>query len=171
MKYSFLVCFSLFFSSIQHTFHAASTSFRMTGSTGPSGKKKVEASRATEDSLHLQIRTTLGGDISCNCADYCLDPNSSEIEVSLLSFGLIIIIIQYHFLFVLKSHRFYYHFRHKQAVTKFFSDKIEWGIGKLGTVTRAVVEKLLVIFVIYSIAHSSVFQVKRLALRLPKKRL
>ena len=124
MKYSFLVCFSLFFSSIQHTFHAASTSFRMTGSTGPSGKKKVEASRTTEDSLHLQIRTTLGGDISCNCADYCLDPNSSEIEVSLLSFGLIII-IQYHFLFVLKSHRFYYHFRHKQAVTKFFSDKIE----------------------------------------------
>ena len=40
-----------------------------------------------------------------------------------------------------------------------------------GSLTRAVVEKLLVIFVIYFIAHSSVFQVKRLALRLPRKRL
>jgi len=124
MKYSFLVCFSLFFAGIQHTFHAASTSFRMIGSTGPSRKKKVEASRTTEDSLHLQIRTALGEDISCNCADYCLDPNSSEIEVSLLRFRLIII-IQYHVVFVLKSHRFYYHFRYKQDVRKFFSDKIE----------------------------------------------
>lgn len=125
MKYSFLVCFSLFCASTQHTFHAASTNFRMTGqSTGPSGKRKVEASRTNEDSLHLQIRTALGGDVSCNCADYCLDPNSSEIEVSLLRFRLIII-IQYHVLFVPKSHRFYYHFRYKQAVTKFFSDKTE----------------------------------------------
>ena len=33
-----------------------------------------------------------------------------------------------------------------------------------GSLTRAVVEKLLVIFVIYSIAHSSVFQVKLNAL-------
>lgn len=124
MKYSFLVCFSLFFASIQHTFHAASTGFRMTGSTRPLGKRKVEASRTNEDSLHLQIRTALGGDVSCNCADYCLDPNSSEIEVSLLRFRLIII-IQYHLLFLLKSHRFYDQFRRKQAVTKCFSDKTE----------------------------------------------
>lgn len=96
MKYSFLACFWLFFASIQHTFHAASTSFRMIGSTGPSAKRKVEASITAKDSLHLQIRlTALGGDVSCNCADYCLDPNSSEIEVSLLLFRLIII-IQYH---------------------------------------------------------------------------
>ena len=56
---------------------------QMTRSHKEESAEENEESKAVIDMLMKKNKMYLEEDYSCNCSDYCPDPNSSELEVSL----------------------------------------------------------------------------------------